>query len=50
MTSYAHRVTVDLPADDLFGFLSQPETLPRYFPALTEVEPAVRARTTTTGN
>ncbi|NUT96056.1 MAG: SRPBCC family protein [Saccharothrix sp.] len=39
MTSYTHRASVDLPADHLFGFLSRPEALPRYFPDLTEVEP-----------
>ena len=38
MTSYEHRASVDVPADDLFAFVAEPGNLPKYFPDLTEVE------------
>jgi uncharacterized membrane protein len=39
MTEYRHSVTADIPADELFAFLSHPENLPRYFPEMKVAEP-----------
>ena len=39
MTEYRHTVTADVPADELFAFLSHPENLPRYFPEMKVAEP-----------
>jgi uncharacterized membrane protein len=39
MTEYQHTATADLPADELFAFLSHPENLPRYFPQMKVAEP-----------
>jgi hypothetical protein len=39
MTEYRHTATTDVPADELFAFLSHPENLPRYFPAMKVAEP-----------
>jgi len=39
MTQYHHTATADVPADELFAFLSHPENLPRYFPAMKVAEP-----------
>lgn len=39
MTEYRYTATADLPADELFSFLSHPENLPRYFPAMKVAEP-----------
>lgn len=39
MTEYQHTVTADLPAEELFTFLSRPENLPRYFPEMKVAEP-----------
>ena len=39
MTDYQHTATADLPADELFAFLSRPENLPRYFPEMKVAEP-----------
>jgi hypothetical protein len=39
MTEYQYTATADLPADELFAFLSHPENLPRYFPQMKVAEP-----------
>lgn len=39
MTEYRHTATADVPADELFAFLSHPENLPRYFPEMKVAEP-----------
>jgi len=39
MTQYRHTATADVPADELFAFLSHPENLPRYFPEMKVAEP-----------
>jgi len=39
MTEYRHTATADIPADELFAFLSHPENLPRYFPEMKVAEP-----------
>jgi hypothetical protein len=39
MSTYRHSVRAEIPADDLFAFLSEPRNLPRYFPRLTVAEP-----------
>ena len=39
MTEYRHTATADVPADELFAFLSHPENLPRYFPQMKVAEP-----------
>ncbi|MEA5361031.1 SRPBCC family protein [Amycolatopsis sp., V23-08] len=39
MTEYQHTATADIPADELFAFLSRPENLPRYFPQMKVAEP-----------
>ena len=39
MTEYRHSATADIPADELFAFLSHPENLPRYFPQMKVAEP-----------
>lgn len=41
MTSYEHRATVGMAADELFGFLARPESLPRHLPGLTGSTPGV---------
>jgi hypothetical protein len=40
MPTYRHSARADIPADELFAFLSEPRNLPRYFPQLTVAEPA----------
>ncbi|MBB5958038.1 uncharacterized protein YndB with AHSA1/START domain [Saccharothrix tamanrassetensis] len=40
MGSYEHRASVDLAADRLFDLLSDRENLPRYFPVMSELDPA----------
>ena len=42
MTEYRHSATADIPADELFAFLSHPENLPRYFPEMKVAEPKGR--------
>ncbi|GAB3144665.1 SRPBCC family protein [Amycolatopsis sp. NPDC004378] len=39
MTQYHHTATADIPADELFAFLSHPENLPRYFPEMKVAQP-----------
>jgi uncharacterized protein YndB with AHSA1/START domain len=39
MSTYRHSMRAEIPADDLFAFLSEPRNLPRYFPQLTVAEP-----------
>jgi uncharacterized protein YndB with AHSA1/START domain len=39
MTTYTHTAEADIAADTLFGYLSDPENLPRYFPEMTSAEP-----------
>lgn len=39
MTEYRYTATADVPADELFAFLSHPENLPRYFPDMKVAEP-----------
>lgn len=39
MSTYRHSARAEIPADDLFAFLSEPRNLPRYFPQLTVAEP-----------
>ena len=39
MIEYRHTATADVPADELFAFLSHPENLPRYFPEMKVAEP-----------
>jgi hypothetical protein len=40
MPTYRHSARAEIPAADLFAFLSEPRNLPRYFPRLTVAEPA----------
>src|SRR3979490_811253 len=40
MSTYRHSAVADIPADEMFAFLSDPRNLPRYFPQLTVAEPA----------
>ncbi|HEV7979239.1 SRPBCC family protein [Amycolatopsis sp.] len=39
MPTYRHSARADIPADDLFAFLSEARNLPRYFPRLAVAEP-----------
>jgi uncharacterized protein YndB with AHSA1/START domain len=39
MTTYTHTAEADVPANALFGFLSDPRNLPKYFPQMTAAEP-----------
>jgi len=39
MTTYSHTAEADISADVLFGYLSDPTNLPRYFPQMTAAEP-----------
>jgi uncharacterized protein YndB with AHSA1/START domain len=39
MTTYTHTAEADVPANALFGFLSDPRNLPKYFPQMTTAEP-----------
>ncbi|MFI6027285.1 SRPBCC family protein [Amycolatopsis magusensis] len=36
MPSYHHTGTVDVPAEDLFGYLAEPGNLPHFLPSMTE--------------
>jgi hypothetical protein len=38
MSTYRHSAVVDVPADEMFAYLSDPGNLPRYFPQLTVAE------------
>lgn len=40
MPTYRHSARAEIPAVDLFAFLSEPRNLPQYFPQLTVAEPA----------
>ncbi|MBB4684471.1 SRPBCC family protein [Amycolatopsis jiangsuensis] len=39
MPSYDYTAQVDVPADQLFGYLAKPGNLPAFLPALTEARP-----------
>ncbi|MFT7836586.1 SRPBCC family protein [Saccharothrix sp. BKS2] len=41
MTSYEYRAPVDMAADELFGFMARPESLPQHLPGLETTTPEV---------
>ncbi len=39
MSEFEHRITVDMPADRVFDFLSEIKNMPRYLPTVRKAEP-----------